>query len=191
MMSQSAPPIPNGQSTPFQSTGPVSKTPLPASTNEPRGSVAERSIKKREDKPVPEVNQPSDKVGRDELDAKLAATEARSEAKIATLQGDLRAGFAELRGEMRLILERVDSVGRDVRDVKASRQWVIGTVLASALAIIGIIIAVGLGSVGAMMSDRANVLSAIQAAIGLTQKEAPAANNPPTPSTPGAPTPRP
>jgi hypothetical protein len=188
MSDSNPPPVPNGPSAPFQSTGPVSKTPSPIIANEQTGSVAGKVSEKWKEEAVPDPGQQSDEVGRAELDAKIAAAEARTGTTVTSLQGEMRVGFAELKGEMRLILERTDSIGRDV---KTSRQWVIGTLIAVSLAVAGIVFAVGQGTVSAVMSDRANILSAIQTTIGLTQKETPAANTPSTPGSPGAPAPRP
>ena len=185
MSSHNSSTTPNGPSTPFQPTGPVGQTPAPITTHEPATSVAGKTSMKREDRALPEPDWQSDKVGREELNARLLAADAKTEMRIVSLQGDMRVGFSELRGESKLILEKMSAVSIAIEharsEQRASRLWIIGT-----------IIVVASLTVATVLADRANILASMQTAFSLTQAQPhSSANTPSTAATRDAPAPRP
>ena len=72
---------------------------------------------------------------REEIDAKLAATEAHAETRFAQLIGEMRTGFAELRGELR-------ANNTLLMDEKAGRRVTNSLVVGSAIAIAALVVAI-------------------------------------------------
>jgi hypothetical protein len=72
---------------------------------------------------------------REEIDAKLAATEARAETRFAQLIGEVRTGFAELRGELQ-------ANNALLSEEKAGRRVTNSLVVGSALTIAALVVAI-------------------------------------------------
>jgi type IV secretory pathway TrbD component len=107
---------------------------------------ARRAERLAGDEAVPEDISMSDTPSRAEIEAQIAASEARSatgqtallgemRTSSAELRGEMRAGFAELRGEIAKIATRLDTVERTVGGTKT-------TVIATGIASVAVIIAV-------------------------------------------------
>ena len=128
------------------------------------------------------------------MDAKIAAAEARTDTKLRDVDvkfervlGEVRLGFQELRTEM--ASSKTDNVAfkgevmiqlaaiPSRAEARSNMQWIIGTVIGTGL------------TLGALtLGDRANILSAFQAAFAVTsakqasQAELPLAQPPKAPA---------
>lgn len=76
----------------------------------------------------------SDAPTRDEIDAKLALVDARTDTKFAETLGEMRAGFAELRGDLKALDAKVSAL--------PSKFTFVSTVLGTGIAIAAIVLAV-------------------------------------------------
>lgn len=103
-------------------------------------------------------------------DAKIAAAEARTDVKLRDvdvkferLMGEVRLGFQELRTDMASFKGEVGAqlAAMPTRaEARSNMQWTIGTVIGTGLALGALLVSVILG-------DRANILSAFQAAFAV------------------------
>jgi hypothetical protein len=71
-----------------------------------------------------------------ELDAKLAAAEARSDVKFAQLIGKIETSNAELKGEFKAVATRLEGLEKSTSGVKAT---IIGAALGTIAIVIGIL----------------------------------------------------
>jgi len=113
-------------------------------------------------------------------DAKIAAAEARTDTKLRDVDvkfervlGEVRLGFQELRTDMASFKGEVGTQLAAMptkADARSNMQWIIGTVIGTGL------------TLGALtLGDRANILSAFQAAFAVASaKQASQAELPPT-----------
>lgn len=119
----------------------------------------------------------ADTPSRPEIEAQIAASEARGSTRLAEALGEMRTGFAEMRGEVRegfaRTNERLDAVERSTGGIKTT---VITTVIGTGIAVVAIVIAVltyGQTWFGIGISER-EVIRATVAEMRLIPNQAPA-----------------
>jgi hypothetical protein len=117
---------------------------LLGSEDEARRVIARAAAEIGIESPPSEAHSPDMDMSREEVDAKIEASEARTDTKFAQLMGEMKAGFARMD-------ERMGAIERSTAGIKA-------TVIVTGIAIVGLVVAVmAYGSdrigLGASISD--------------------------------------
>lgn len=99
---------------------------------------------------------------REEIDAKLEAAEARTEARFAQLGGTIDVRFSNLDNKIDRL---ADSVVRLSSEIAESRHEVRGENRATRMSIIITVIASAIAVLGVMLAAQSNLLSAFQAGL--------------------------
>jgi hypothetical protein len=115
----------------------------------------------------------SDAPNRAEIDAKLDAANARTEARFASLQGDMDVRFVQMGGkidslssDIRVLTSRVDETLKTmVSESKTTRGTMLVVGSTSILTVLGLIIMLW----QATLSSQANMLAAFQSGISMIQ----------------------
>jgi hypothetical protein len=104
------------------------------------------------------------------MDAKIAAAEARTDVKLRDvdvkferLMGEVRLGFQELRTDMASFKGEVGAqlAAMPTRaEAQSIKLWIIGTIIATGVALAALVAPM-------IIADRANILSAFQAALAV------------------------
>jgi hypothetical protein len=96
-------------------------------------------------------------LSREEMEAKLEAAEARTEARFAQISGTIDVRFSNIENK----LDRLTDVVNDsMAETKSTKVTVVVTTIGSVLAAIGIILAV-------LLTSQSNLLSAFQAGLAV------------------------
>jgi hypothetical protein len=96
-------------------------------------------------------------LSREEMEAKLEAAEARTEARFAQISGTIDVRFSSIENKLDRLTEVVNE---SMTETKSAKVTVVVTTIASILAAIGIILAV-------LLTSQSNLLSAFQAGLAV------------------------
>jgi hypothetical protein len=126
----------------------------------------------------------ADNPTRDEIQDKIAASEARTEARVARLEGRIDTLVATIGGRIDVLGSKIDALGdkasaaqadsRETRsEISESRRWVIGAIIVVGVALAGLIVAMATYG-DAMFGRGMNVRDLVQTTIKeLQQLQAP------------------
>ncbi len=126
----------------------------------------------------------ADNPTREEMQDKIAASEARTEARVARLEGKIDTLVATIGGRIDVLGSKIDALGdkasaaqadsRETRSaISESRRWVIGTIIVVGVALAGLIVTMATYG-DAMFGRGMNVRDLVQTTIKeLQQAQAP------------------
>lgn len=132
----------------------------------------------------PEDHDHMSTVSREEIDAKIAASEARGDAKFAVLLGEVKAMRAEMSGDFKAMSAHLEGIERSTSGIKS-------TVIVTGLTIAALVVAVIYGSwavFGIGMDGRGTLESVVEKVLQRQSPVQPSASSQ-SPSAPPAPNP--
>lgn len=99
-------------------------------------------------------------ISREEIDAKLQAAEARTEARFAQLSGTLEVRFANLDNKIDKLVDSVSQLSKNVDTVRADNK-------ATRWTIVGVVVASLIAGLAAIWTTQGNMLAAFQASLAV------------------------